>query len=71
MSYQGNCIIYLRKSTRGDDRQTISIESQKQVCDNLVAQRNLRVIDVIEEKRSAKDSGTRPEFQRMLKQCKK
>lgn len=60
MAYQETCIIYLRKSTQGEDRQTVSIETQENECDELVKRHNFRVIDKIEEKRSAKTSGKRP-----------
>jgi DNA invertase Pin-like site-specific DNA recombinase len=71
MAYQGTCIIYLRKSTQWDDRQTVSIETQEKECEDLAKQHNLRVIDKIEEKKSAKTSGKRPWFLQLLKLCKK
>lgn len=71
MAQQETCIIYLRKSTQGEDRQTVSIETQEQECDALVKKHNFRVIDKIEEKKSAKTSGKRPGFAQLLKLCKK
>ena len=71
MAQQETCIIYLRKSTQGEDRQTVSIETQEKECDELVKKLNLRVIDRIEEKRSAKTTGKRPWFLQLLKLCKK
>ena len=71
MAYQETCIIYLRKSTQDEDRQTVSIETQEKECDDLVKRLNLRVIDKIEEKKSAKTSGKRPWFAQLLKLCKK
>ena len=59
MTYQETCIIYLRKSTQDEDRQTVSIETQEKECDDLVKRLNLRVIDKIQEKKSAKVSGKR------------
>ncbi len=71
MAYQETCIIYLRKSTQDEDRQTVSIETQEKECDDLVKRLNLRVIDKIQEKKSAKVSGKRLWFSQLLKLCKK
>jgi site-specific DNA recombinase len=71
MAYQGTCIVYLRKSTQDEDRQTVSIETQEKECDDFVKTLNLRVIDKIQEKKSAKTSGKRPWFLQLLKLCKK
>ncbi len=63
-------IIYLRKSTDRDDRQQISIETQKQHCEKLAADFDLETI-IIEDHKSAKDEGKRPGFKQLLSFCKK
>ena len=59
-------VIYARKSTLGEDRQEKSIEDQVRICRETAVSRGLRVVDIIEEKGSAKESGTRPKFANML-----
>lgn len=71
MKNQENCLIYLRKSTNTEDKQTISLETQQQHCQELVKRLGFRIVETIEEKRSAKESGTRPGFNQMIKICKK
>lgn len=71
MKNQENCVIYLRKSTNTEDKQTISLETQQQQCGELVKKKGFRVIETFEEKRSAKASGTRPGFKEMVKLCNK
>lgn len=58
--------IYARKSTESEDRQVQSLEDQVRELKRLAAREGLRVVEVIEEARSAKEPGTRPEFERML-----
>jgi site-specific DNA recombinase len=58
--------IYARKSTKGDDKQALSIESQLEALDQLVAQQNLTVVDMIIERESAHVPG-RPRFNAMLR----
>ena len=62
--------LYLRKSTKGEDRQEHSIKDQKKDCINLVANRyklSIRDEDIYEDKESAKVSGKRPAYNAMLK----
>ncbi len=63
-------IIYLRKSTDREDRQQISIETQKQHCEKLAADYDLETT-TIEDHKSAKDDGKRPGFKQLLSLCKK
>ena len=63
-------IIYLRKSTDREDRQQISIETQQQYCEKLAHELHLETI-TIEDRKSAKEEGKRPWFQKMLSICKK
>jgi len=55
--------LYVRKSSELDDRQVLSIESQK--AEMLQAYGHLPIIEVIEEAKSAKAPG-RPRFERMM-----
>ncbi len=66
-----NCVLYLRKSTNTEDKQTISLETQAQYCEELIKKKGFRIIETIEEKRSAKASGTRPGFKDLIKLCNK
>lgn len=52
-------IIYLRKSTDREDRQQISIETQRQYCERLAWDYGFETF-VIEDHKSAKDEGCRP-----------
>lgn len=47
-------IIYCRKSTEWEDRQALSLESQKEWCLEYAKNNNITVLDVIEESKSAK-----------------
>lgn len=60
---------YVRKSTEGEERQALSIESQKdQVREHFP---NLEIVDILEEKHSAFKPYNRPVFERMMKRLKK
>ena len=58
--------IYCRKSTEAEDRQVLSIESQRSELTRLASFRSLDVIEVLTEARSAKEPG-RPIFNEMMK----
>lgn len=60
-------IIYCRKSSEDEDRQTQSLETQITILDEYAKKCNLMIVDRLEESRSAKKSGNRPLFNSMIK----
>lgn len=63
-------VVYLRKSTDSEDRQIQSIEDQRKELDNYAKRRDLEVIGLYEENKSAKAPG-RIEFNKMMAEIKK
>lgn len=62
-----NYVMYLRKSTDEQGKQETSIEDQRKYCQRLVNELELNCVAIIEEKESAKRSGARPKFNKMIK----
>jgi site-specific DNA recombinase len=60
--------LYVRKSSEPDDRQVLSIESQKKELLGMFG--HLQIVEIIEEAQSAKAPG-RPLFEKMLKRIEK
>lgn len=58
-------ILYARKSSEAEDRQTISIDSQVQELERLAANKGIVIIETLREAKSAKEPG-RPIFEAML-----
>ncbi len=58
--------LYARKSSEDDERQALSIESQVKEVMELAVRDGLSVIEVRRESHSAKSSGSRPEFNRLI-----
>ena len=58
--------IYARKSTRGEDKQILSIQSQKDALEKLVHGQDLSVVETITERESAHEPG-RPQFNEMMR----
>lgn len=63
--------LYVRKSTRGDERQERSLKDQIKECtDRVIIPENLRIVKVVKEKFSAKESGTRKKFNALIEDIK-
>ena len=60
-----NYFIYLRKSSDSEDRQVQSIEAQKRELLAYAKQKNLNILSIFEESKSAKEPG-RPVFTEMI-----
>ncbi|HOW60546.1 MAG TPA: recombinase family protein [Candidatus Moranbacteria bacterium] len=62
-------LMYLRKSTEAEDRQTQSIESQKKELEKLARHLDVKIVGVFQESKSAKKPG-REQFNKMLSAIK-
>lgn len=62
--------LYARKSSEGDERQALSIQSQKNELIKIASQNNIKIIDVLTEAKSAKEPG-REVFESMVKRLQK
>lgn len=60
-------VIYARKSSESDDRQVQSLDDQIRVLKEFAKRENLHLKEVIQESRSAKLPGNRPEFTRLIR----
>jgi DNA invertase Pin-like site-specific DNA recombinase len=60
-------VLYARKSSEDENRQVRSTPDQIKDCKKRALELGLRVVDVIEEKKSAKKPDQRPKFTQMLK----
>lgn len=58
--------LYARKSSEDDERQALSIDSQIHEMTELAKRESLRVVETRRECHSAKSSGERPEFNRLM-----
>ena len=58
--------LYARKSSESDERQAMSIDSQLKEMRELATRDNLNVVCELQESHSAKDSGNRPVYNKML-----
>ena len=58
-------VIYARKSTESEDRQTLSIQSQIIEIQEIAKRENLDIVKLFQESKSAKAPG-RPVFSEMI-----
>ena len=63
-------VIYARKSTESEDRQALSIQSQIFEMKEIAKRENLKVVDILQESKSAKQPG-RPIFNSMIEKFKR
>lgn len=65
--------MYNRKSSESDERQALSIESQRERNQKTAEYHGIKIKpeNIIEESKSAKRSGTRPEFNKLLSNIRK
>lgn len=59
-------VLYARKSTDDPERQVRSIPDQIAECKAMAERHGLRIVDILEESRSAKKADNRPVFTQML-----
>ena len=59
---------YVRKSTEGEERQALSIESQKDKVKEIHP--NLDIVEILEEKHSAFKPYNRPVFENMIRRIR-
>ena len=64
-------VMYLRKSSEGEDAQAKSLPDQRAECYKYAKYHNLEIAEVIEESASAWTSGNRPKFKAMIKDIQK
>ncbi len=60
-------ILYIRKSSESEDRQVMSLDAQENEMMRIAKRDDLQIVEVIKESHSAKTTGQRPEFNRMMK----
>lgn len=63
--------LYTRKSSESDEKQALSIESQKKEMLSLAQREGISVIRIYEESHSAKATGMRPVFNEMIEDIQK
>ncbi|MEM6805759.1 MAG: recombinase family protein, partial [Bacteroidota bacterium] len=64
--FGGVAAIYRRKSQESDERQTLSLSTQNDICNEIVVQYGFQVLKDFEEKKSAKTPDQRPKFVEMM-----
>jgi len=63
--------LYARKSSEEDERQALSIDSQIKEMLEMAVRDNLQITEIRQESHSAKDSGQRPVFNKLLADIRK
>jgi len=59
--------LYARKSTEGDEKQALSIDSQIKEMTQIAEREKLNIVEIRRESYSAKESGKRPVFEEIVK----
>ena len=60
-------VLYARKSTESEDRQVQSIDDQVRIMKEVAEDEGLKIVDILQESKSAKAPGVRPVFKQMLR----
>ena len=63
-------LVYCRKSSEQEDRQVLSIESQRKELEKIIEDEGLKVVEILEESHSAKKPG-RPIFDGLVEKIEK
>ena len=63
-------ILYIRKSSESADRQVMSLDAQESEMTRIAQRDDLNILEIIRESHSAKTTGQRPEYNRMIKGIK-
>lgn len=63
-------VLYVRKSTEGDEKQKRSLDDQELECKAFAARMGIRIVEELREAMSAKEPDTRPKFRKMLENLK-
>lgn len=63
--------LYARKSTEEDEKQALSIDSQIKEMLEMAMRDNIQITEIRKESHSAKDSGQRPVFNKLISDIKK
>ena len=58
--------LYIRKSSESEERQVMSLDAQETEMLRIAERDGLDIVEVIKESHSAKVTGQRPEFNRMI-----
>jgi len=60
-------VLYARKSTEGDEKQALSIDSQIKEMTHIAEREKLNIVEIRRESHSAKESSQRPVFEEIVK----
>lgn len=60
-------VLYTRKSTEGDEKQALSIDSQIKEMIQIAEREKLNIVEIRRESHSAKESSQRPVFEEIVK----
>ena len=60
-------VLYARKSTEGDEKQALSIDSQIKEMTQIAEREKLAIVEIRRESHSAKESGQRPVFEEIVR----